>query len=251
MILHVEALALPRDSAILAPADLALFLDFDGTLIDFAPLPTMVVVPPDLPTLLSNLERTLGGALAILTGRNIAELDMLLSPTRLRASGLHGAETRIAAGHPRSPAVSLPPSVSQRVQELLREFPGTVLEDKGPSVAVHFRAVPELELELHAALERFLLRAGTPRLELLSGELVFELKMPGYDKGGALTSFMRAAPFLGRRPVFISDHPIDAAGFAAATALGGFGASVGRALPGVAGWFSSPASLRSWLRQIT
>jgi trehalose 6-phosphate phosphatase len=105
-------------------------------------------------------------------------------------------------------------------------------------------------VELHAALERFLLGAAVPRLELLSGELVFELKMPGYDKGSALGLFMRMEPFRGRKPIFVSDHPIDVAGFASAVAHGGFGASVGQILPDVAGWFSNPAALRSWLRRL-
>ncbi|MEJ0048722.1 MAG: trehalose-phosphatase [Rhodospirillales bacterium] len=141
------------------------------------------------------------------------------------------------------------------LRDLLASFPGTMLEDKGPSVAIHFRAAPTLAGELGAALARFVHGVGghgTPDapLELMAGELVYEIKPAGFDKGSALSRFMVLAPFAGRRPVFVTDHAIDQAGLSAAAALGGFGLSVGRHLPGAAGCFPNPASVRAWLKDL-
>lgn len=239
------------------PGDrMALFLDVDGTLIEFAPRPDEVRVPADLPAVLAHAEQALGGALALLSGRSIADLDRLTAPLRLRAIGLHGAECR---ADPNLPATSsrakLPATMLAGIRALLAAFPGAWLEDKGPSAAVHYREMPALAPELGVALARHVDRAArdgsSPELDLMAGELVYEIKQAGFDKGSALSFFMTLAPFAGRRPVFVTDHAIDQAGLTAAASLGGCGLSVGGKLPGTAGWFRDPAAVRAWLRELT
>jgi trehalose 6-phosphate phosphatase len=246
------------------PADrMALFLDVDGTLIEFAPRPEAVRVPPDLADALARAERRLGGALALVSGRAIADLDRLMTPLRLRAIGLHGAELRATPDAAPPATAALPAAVVDAARALLPAFPGTWLEDKGPSFAVHYRAVPSLGGELGAALARFVHRAAedrfvhraaedgaNPRLELMAGELVYEIKPAGFDKGSALSQFMRLPPFAGRRPVFVTDHAIDRAGIEAAASLGGCALSVGRKLPGAVACFRDPASVREWLKDL-
>jgi trehalose 6-phosphate phosphatase len=235
-------------------ADMALFLDVDGTLIDFAPHPDEVRVPPDLPGALAHADQALGGALALLSGRSIADLDRLTAPLRLRAIGLHGAECRPEPNGPATSAAPLPASLVAATRALLAPFPGTWLEDKGASAAVHFRAAPSSGPELGSVLARFVDRAARdgagPRLDLMAGELVYEIKPAGFDKGSALSHFMTLPPFAGRLPVFVTDHAIDQAGLEAAAALGGRGLSVGRRLPGAAARFRDPAAVRAWLRDL-
>ncbi len=233
-----------------APDQVALFLDFDGTLIDFAPRPEAVTVPPDLPATLERAGQRLDGALALLSGRTIAELDRLLAPARLRASGIHGAEMRADPDRPAAAACPLPTTMARTVRRILADFPGTLLEDKGVTLSVHFRAVPEIAGALHAVLAAYVADHEGQKLELVAGEKVFEIKPPGFDKGAALRHFMQMAPFTGRRPVFVSDHEIDQAGFDAALALGGEAFSVGSRLPGTTGSFDTPADVRAWLRTL-
>jgi trehalose 6-phosphate phosphatase len=237
-------------------AGMALFLDVDGTLIDFAPHPDEVRVPPDLTGALAHAEQALGGALALLSGRAIADLDRLTAPLRLRAIGLHGAECRPDPHGPASSsAAPLPASLVAGMRALLASFPGAWLEDKGASASAHYRAAPSYGPELGAALARFVDRAardgGGPRLDLMAGELIYEIKPAGFDKGSALSHFMTLPPFAGRLPVFVTDHSIDQAGLTAAAALGGRGLSVGRRLPGAAACFRDPAAVRAWLRDLS
>jgi trehalose 6-phosphate phosphatase len=234
---------------------MALFLDVDGTLIEFAARPDEVRVPLDLPDALAHAERRLGGALALVSGRSVADLDRLMAPLRLRAIGLHGAELRTAPDVPATSRAKLPAALVAALKQRLTAFPGILLEDKGPSVAVHYRAAPALATDLQEALERFLhFAAGDgadPKLELMAGELVYEIKQAGFDKGSALSLLMSLPPFAGRRPVFVTDHAIDQAGLDMAAALGGCGLSVGQTLPGALAWFRDPAAVRAWLRDLT
>jgi trehalose 6-phosphate phosphatase len=232
---------------------LALFLDMDGTLIDFAATPDAVVVPDDLVATLAAAARRVNGALALLSGRSIAELDRLTAPLALPASGLHGGEIRAALGDRVQVTLhdGLPARLRPDLARLLAEFPGAILEDKGLSVAVHYRQAPGLQAELGNALLRYVTGGEVTGVELMAGELVYELKPAGFDKGRSLRYFMERAPFAGRRPVFVSDHPIDQAGFDAAADRGGFGISVGRQIPGVAGSLPDPSAVRAWLRRMS
>jgi trehalose 6-phosphate phosphatase len=231
---------------------ISLFLDVDGTLIDLAPTPDAVVVSSALLEELALAERRLDGALALVSGRPIDELDRLFAPLRLRASGIHGAEiryspfetTRLLTQH------RLSESAWDDLQTVLEIFPGAFAENKGVSFAVHYNLAGPIEGELFLALQRFVRRFAQFELELVAGHLVFELKLPGFDKGAAIRRFMARSPFAGRRPVFIADDKMDRPGFETVLALGGIAFSVGSEMAGLSGSFSQPAGVRAWLGKV-
>jgi trehalose 6-phosphate phosphatase len=236
----------------LRPQEIGLFLDVDGTLLDLAPHPDLVEVPAALKDTLAAAERRLDGALALVSGRPIAALDRLFAPLRLRASGVHGAEIRSTGeGAGRMPAGRrLPPQAWPELVRLLERFPGTFAEDKRASFAVHYRMAGCNAEDLGAALARLAMRFAEFELELVAGHFVFEIRLPGFDKGKAIERFMTKPPFLGRRPVFIADDAMDRAGFDAALARGGLAYSVGGELPGLSGCFAEPAAVRAWLGRL-
>jgi trehalose 6-phosphate phosphatase len=233
------------------PDRVALFLDVDGTLLDIAALPTSVIVPPSLIRSLSQAEKRLGGALALVSGRSVDDLDRLFDPLHLRASGVHGAQMRFEPGDPiraAGDAQPLPRSLWDALIGLLEQFEGTIVENKRFSFAVHYRMAPRLGPRLRDALE--LLIAGfTPRIEIIDAHYAFELKSKGFDKGLAIERFLARPPFSGRAPIFIGDDTTDEAGFAAVVALGGAAYSVGTQRPGVSGVFSQPETVRTWLAE--
>jgi len=234
------------------PQQIGLFLDVDGTLLDLAPSPGAVEVPASLLDTLAAAERRLDGALALVSGRPIEQLDRLFTPLRLRASGIHGAQIRDAADgtsrwltHAR-----LPDRAWLDLLRLLEAFPGTLAENKGISFAVHYRNSAAAEEALVVALQHLIEAFVEPELELIAGHRVFEIRLPGFDKGKAIVRFMAHKPFAGKRPVFIADDLMDRAGFDAALALGGFAFSVGAAVPGLSGWFARPEAVRAWLERL-
>lgn len=234
------------------PTDACLFLDVDGTLIDIAPTPTSVEVPPSLIDALRGAESVFGGALALVSGRSIAELDRLFQPLHLRASGVHGAEFRFGQGDGTrwTKAEPIPGEVWDDLLDLLQAFPDSLVENKGFSFAVHYRAAPETGSRLREALELFVAARVDRRLTILPGHFVYEVKRPDIDKGAAIAEFMRRPPFAGRRPVFIGDDVTDTPGFVAVNDRGGLAYSVSHALPGVLATFSDPAAVRRWLADI-
>jgi len=231
--------------------EIGLFLDVDGTLLDLAPRPEAVEVAASLVDDLAAVELALSGALALVSGRPIAELDRLFAPLRLCASGVHGAEIRrsqggavvgLAAGQLGEKAWCV-------LEHLLADFPGSYAENKGASFAVHYPDPGTDIAQLRQALSRLADRIAPAdrKLKLLAGHAVFEVQLDGFDKGRAIARFMAEEPFLGRRPVFIGDDEIDRAGFDAALALGGLAYSVGAALPRLSGTFAGPGAVRAWL----
>jgi trehalose 6-phosphate phosphatase len=209
---------------ILSPA-CALFLDFDGTLVDIAPEPGAVVVPSSLVPTLGALRQYLGGAMAVVSGRPIREIDQFLAPLRLPVAGVHGAERRTADG-----AVDLlPPHPLQLVQQaadaLAACHAGLLVEHKSNSVALHYRLAPELEAVCLGAMQDAVDRS--PGLVLLRGKMVVEAKPCGVTKGSAIEAFLREAPFAGRTPIFVGDDVTDEAGFDTVQGLGGLGIKVG------------------------
>jgi trehalose 6-phosphate phosphatase len=231
---------------------IGLFLDVDGTIIDLAPTPDAVEVPDALRGELSTVERRLDGALALVSGRPIRELDRLFEPLRLRASGVHGGEIRYAPDQPEKAlaAQRLPKEAWTKLQRLLNEFPGAFAENKGISFAVHYKFAGGVADQIYAALERMLHEYPELPLELIGGRAVYEIKLSGFDKGKAIECFMAQPPFAGRRPIFVADDRVDGPGFEKALALGGLALSVGAKLPGVTGWFASPKELRAWLERL-
>lgn len=208
--------------------DWAVFLDVDGTLLEIAPTPAAVRVPPSLPRLLAELAQRLGGAVALISGRPIAELDRLLAPVTLPTAGLHGLEHRDAAGRIRRSARE--PALEQAATALAafadRE-PGVLVEDKGPSIALHYRGASASETRARALVSQLLTDLGE-RFELQEGKKVLEIKPCHADKGAAIRSFLLEPPFVGREPCFVGDDVTDEDGFAAVNALGGHSIAVGR-----------------------
>ncbi len=232
-------------------AGLALFLDFDGTLTEVAPTPDSAVAPAGLSDLLKRLSARLGGALAVISGREIADLDMRLAPFRGAAAGVHGAEIRLA---PESDAdlcaAELDPSSLAEIRRLAAFEPRLLIEDKGASIAVHYRAAESAAPRLEAALERYI-AAGAGGLRLLRGRKVFEVLSFGFSKAQAVTRFMETTPFAGRRPVMIGDDLADLAAFDACVARGGQGFRVaGELFPASEADFSGPEAVRAWLADL-
>jgi len=229
---------------------IALLLDVDGTLIDIKPSPSEVHVSAELRDLLQRLSRQLGGALALVSGRPIVDIDRLFAPLELPTIGGHGAETRLRAGETVYGASPLPHDMRRQLAGAAKPGSGIVVEDKGYSLALHYRNVPQHEEHLRASIDAE--RAAFPgeATEVQSGKFVFEVKRPGVSKGQAVRTLMTNPPFAGRRPVFIGDDVTDESVFAMLPELRGVGFSVGRHFAGLAGIFESPAEVRRALKQL-
>jgi trehalose 6-phosphate phosphatase len=233
-------------------ANWALFLDVDGTLLDIASDPASVEVPPGLLTTLSLLRETLGGALALVSGRAIADLDRLFFPLELAAAGQHGAEMRLAPGGKVETLVNDEPIrlVEGPIEDYVRLWPGVLLERKGLSLAVHYRHAPESR----AMLRQYLvdtLRYHKSSLTMLEGRMVFDLKSPGVTKGTAIARLMLTEAFRRRVPVFIGDDRTDEYGFATVNQAGGYTIRVGTLDGSVArSQISDPAAVRAWLDHV-
>ena len=228
----------------------ALFLDVDGTLLDFAPRPGAVIVPPSLIEALARAESALGGALALVSGRSIEDLDRLFAPLRLCASGVHGAQLRFAPSGSEElyeEAEGLPRRLWNALTEILFDFPGTFAENKRYSFAVHYRTVPILKGRLRERLNTLLTEHKDLDLVMLHGHSVFEMKSCGFDKGKAIERFIARKPFSGRVPIFVGDDATDEPGFAVVARLGGRAFSVGDLRPGASFAFAGPESVRSWI----
>lgn len=230
----------------------ALFLDVDGTLLALAPTPGGVTVLPDLPGLLADLSAGLDGALALVSGRPLAELDALFAPVRLPAAAVHGAFLRRGAD---GSVEAVPPDpglarLRAALEPLARRYSGVLLEDKAVGLAVHFRNAPAAEAALRRELAA-LRNAFGPGLRLLEGKKVIEIKPAGTDKGSAIRALMTAPPFAGRVPVFLGDDVTDRDGFRAVQEMGGLAVQVGDAADTPAGHhLADPAAVRAWLAQV-
>lgn len=224
----------------------ALFLDFDGTLVDIASQPGLVLIPADLVGLLGRLARGLGGALAIVSGRGLADIDHFLSPLLLPVAAEHGAVQRSEGASACFTAAPDLTGVARVALALAREHPGLHVEVKSAAVALHYRHAPELEAVCLEAMAEACKR--TAGVDLMRGKFVFEIKPSGVSKGSALQTFMRQPPFAGRVPLFAGDDTTDEAGFAAAQAMGGYGLKVGDGPTAALHRCASPALLRDWLQ---
>ena len=227
----------------------SLFLDVDGTLLDIAPAPELVVVPAELSPTLAQLADLLGGALALVSGRPIAQLDRLFEPLRLPAAGEHGAEIRLATDQETivgPPPVVLAELVARLTAET-REIAGVRIERKRAGVVVHYRQAPEQKARLRGVVDAAV-ADHVADVHVMPGKMVLEVKERSYSKGQAVIALMQRAPFVGRLPLFLGDDASDRDGFAAARRFGGCGAAVGPDHADAADWcFASPAAVRAWL----
>ncbi len=229
----------------------ALFLDFDGTLAPIAPRPQDVQVPAWVLPTLHSLAVRLDGALAIVSGRTIAQLDAFLEPLRLVAAGAHGAEWRDAAGAVQRVGAAPPAGVLHRAHALATRHPGLLLEPKPSGLSVHYRARPELETECRDTLVAALAAEEDAALawEWLHGQFVFELKQRAVSKGSAVQALLQQPGFRGRQPVFVGDDLTDEDGIAAVQAAGGYGVRVGGGDSKARYRLADPASVGAWLRR--
>jgi trehalose 6-phosphate phosphatase len=211
-----------------ANSRLALFADFDGTLVEMAPRPDEVVASPGLVAGLIALDERLGHAFALVSGRSIAVLDQFLTPALFAAAGAHGSERRRADGGLVPPPPNLIAGAGrlyERLQPLASGEPRLVLERKAASVALHYRQAPELGALCRATAEAAV--RDEPGFAFIDGKMVVELRPALLDKGVAIAAFMAEPPFAGRLPVFVGDDRTDEDGFAVVQRLGGFGIKVG------------------------
>jgi trehalose 6-phosphate phosphatase len=239
---------LPPPPARLDPARWALFLDLDGTLVELAARPELIVVPEGLPHLLHSTAARHSGALAILSGRSRSDLSAHFGLHGFPAATLHGLERCDAQGRMQRSADHRPlDEVRRQLRCRSADFPGMWVEDKGGAIALHYRQSPDLG----AAIAEFgqELVDGRSDLSLQPGDFVIEIKPAGADKGRALTAFLEESPFIGRRPVMVGDDLTDEHAFAAADIHGGFGVIVGSRRPTRARFaIESPARVIDWLR---
>jgi trehalose 6-phosphate phosphatase len=225
----------------------ALFLDFDGTLVDFADRPESVVVPPQLPVLLDKLHTTLDGALALISGRSIASVDSLLNLPSIPIAGGHGAEWRLNGV---SQTLDLnSPSFAEAV-ELMGAFAAShhlLFENKSHSFALHFRQSPELKAEVDQFLARHIEILSD--LRVIYGNCVREVQPRGVDKGKAVARFMQQSPFSGRRPIYIGDDTTDEDAFHWVNANHGWSFKVGGGITAAQYHLNSVADAHHYLTE--
>lgn len=213
----------------LLQADCALFLDFDGTVVALAAQPQAVQVQPWVVPTLMALQQRLNGALAIISGREIGQVDAYLQPLRCWAAGAHGLQLRGPAGYEELTPAELPAAVWLCARELVAQNRGLLLEAKPGGFALHYRQRPELAAACQASLQAAMSACDAQALgwALMQGHCVLELKLKAVSKGVALRSLCATPAFAGRRPVFLGDDTTDEHAIEAAQDLGGDGVRVG------------------------
>jgi trehalose 6-phosphate phosphatase len=226
-----------------------LFLDVDGTLVDFALRPEGVAIDAGLIELLRAASKRTQGAMALVSGRPIAQLDRLFAPLRLPAAGVHGDERRDADGATHYVADEderLRPAKAA-LRALVSAWEGLIFEDKRSALALHYRQSPQFRDEARKTMAQ-LAEGLVPDYELLDGNNVFELKPRSFNKAMAIEAFLTESPFRGRTPVFLGDDTTDIDGFAAVERRGGLAIAVGERVS--AAWrLADPHAVRAWLQE--
>ena len=234
-------------------SEIAILLDIDGTLLDLAPTPREVWVPPGLAETLEGLLAATSGALALVSGRSLNDIDLIFAPKQFPAVGGHGAEMRLSTADNEAVAAHAPPmdkELKLRLAAIAKLSPGILLEDKGYSLALHYRLAPHAEKAIYEAVS--LIRADLPNapIEVLPGKSVCEIKHSGFTKASGVRELMTHEPFKGRRPLFIGDDVTDETVFAIMPDMNGLAFSVGRRAQGVNGHFDEPRDVRAFLAQL-
>ncbi len=227
-----------------------LFLDVDGTLVELTETPFETCVDTELKALLREVAERLGGAVALVSGRSIEYLDALFAPLVLPAAGLHGVERRKASGvmHGASFVDSQLDPARAAFETLVATYPGTLLEDKGRTVAMHFRMAPQFEPNVRETVFAVASQLGS-NYHVQEGNMMLEIKPRGFTKAAAIAAFMREPPFSGRKPVFVGDDLTDQDGFKTVEDQGGISIAVGDRVHGQYR-IENPAAVRDWLVQI-
>jgi len=232
--------------------DPALFLDIDGTLIELAATPDAVVIGTEVPDILLHLHRRLGGAIALVSGRRLQDIDRLFGTLPLVAAGQHGLERRDEQGTVTRHSVDreLMAKIAEKFDEFVRRHPGMQVEDKGLTVALHYRNAPAVKDAARRFVEQTLQGLGSG-MSMHDGNMVLEVKPQGVDKGTAVLDMMGQPPFAGRTPIFIGDDVTDEDGFRAVNELGGMSIEVGHREPTLAQYritdVSGSLALLTWL----
>jgi len=246
-----EAVPVPH---LLVPhlGEIALLLDIDGTLLDLMPTPREVWVPSGLSKTLNGLLEKTTGALALVSGRSLNDIDLIFAPDQFPSVGGHGAEMRLSADN-EAVATHAPPldkELKRRLATIAKLSPGILLEDKGYSLALHYRLAPHAEKAIYEAVS--LIRADLPNapIEVLPGKCVCEIKHSGFTKASGVRELMTHEPFKGRKPLFIGDDVTDETVFAIMPDFDGVAFSVGRRAQGVAGHFDTPDDVREFLARL-
>ncbi len=228
--------------------DWAFFLDIDGTLLEHAERPDAVHVDAALHRLLGALEEAAGGAIALISGRSVADVDGLFAPLVLPVAGQHGIERRDAHGQIHRHAFAAEPlrRIAAQLGAFAAEHQGLLLEDKGHSIALHYRRAPQFEPAVKAQMAAAARELGED-FEVQGGKMVLELKPGGRDKGVEIEEYMAEAPFQGRTPVFAGDDLTDEYGFEVVNRLGGHSIKVGRGKSAARWRIDDAGAVRAWL----
>ncbi|MBL9096709.1 MAG: trehalose-phosphatase [Alphaproteobacteria bacterium] len=243
----IDPFALPRLYPLATPPEpeknWALFFDLDGTLLEIARTPDSVVVPHDLIRDLAAASTALGGALAVVSGRPLAEVDALLAPLRLPGAGEHGAVVRLPCGSRDEVDDQVPGEWAEALTDAAADKEGVSVERKVHSVVVHYRRAPRFEgFFKHLCAE--LIQGAASEFEILQGKMAVEIRPKTVTKARAVELLMQGEPFRGRKPIFVGDDVTDQDGFRAAEAFGGKGLDVFVRFAGL------PLEVRRWLKSI-
>jgi trehalose 6-phosphate phosphatase len=226
----------------------AILLDIDGTILDFAASPRQVWVPTGLRHLLSRLVEMTDGALALVSGRSINDIDLIFSPLQLPAIGVHGAEMRTSGdAEVQARVAPLSKTLKRKLATVNELGPGILVEDKGYSLALHYRLAPDKGAAVLAAVGAICSTSPQEAVEILPGKLVVDVKPAGINKGSAVSELMQHPPFRGRKPIFVGDDTTDVPVFRIIPEFGGQAYSVGGIVAEVDGHFDTPEAVRSWL----
>ncbi|MDJ0958892.1 MAG: trehalose-phosphatase [Arenicellales bacterium] len=206
----------------------AFFLDVDGTLLELVEHPELARPTPRIKSIVHHLQLVTEGAVALVSGRSISTLDSIFLPLVLPIAGLHGLERRDATGNLRIDLATDKPldDVRERLANFCEAHPGTLIEDKGVTIALHYRNAPDAKDAAELCMEEVLRELGS-HFEIKRGKMVLEVRPSGDNKGSAIGEFMREAPFKGRVPIFIGDDVTDEDGFDMVNRLGGYSIRVG------------------------
>jgi trehalose 6-phosphate phosphatase len=228
----------------------AYFFDIDGTLIEFAPFPDQIKVDRQLAALIERLHALTGGAVALITGRSISDVDQVFPVPGMALAGQHGLELRDGWGRLSTHPVRVESlnDVRQQLVQAIARHPGLVAEFKGLSIALHYRAAPRLAGYAHR-LMRSLQARFVPDFVLQRGKRVIELKPAGRDKGVAISELMQRPPFMGRVPVFVGDDATDEFGFTVVNNMDGYSIKVGTGRTIARSRLKNVSAVKNWLQQ--